>query len=94
MFAQMSMLNARDSEQQDKVAAAKAEREAKKQQKMEQMRAMMAAPAPAPLPDVPPHIEGLREMRVWAEADLAGVNHAFGAVLLARVRADLAQAHL
>ena len=39
----MSMLNARDSEQQDKVAAAKAEREAKKQQKMEQMRAMMAA---------------------------------------------------
>ena len=33
MFAQMSMLNARDSEQQDKVAAAKAEREAKKQQK-------------------------------------------------------------
>ena len=57
MFAQMSMLNARDSEQQDKVAAAKAEREAKKQQKMEQMRAMMAAPAPAPLPEPEPEPE-------------------------------------
>ena len=53
----MSMLNARDSEQQDKVAAAKAEREAKKQQKMEQMRAMMAAPAPAPLPEPEPEPE-------------------------------------
>ena len=53
MFAQMSMLNARDSEQQDKVAAAKAEREAKKKQKMEQMRAMMA-PEPEPEPEPEP----------------------------------------
>jgi len=75
MFAQMSMLNARDSEQQDKVAAAKAEREAKKQQKMEQMRAMMAAPAPAPAPLPEPEPEPEPEPAAQEDgADQEGPN--------------------